>query len=204
MINFVKKGDIVDIVTPSGGLTSGQFYMLGALAGVVAQTALEGAANQLHRTGQFSLPKATGEVWAVGNPLYWDENAAKFTTVVADNIPAGIAGAAALTGDTSGEVILTPSGSGLVVKSGQHTTVTAADTVVTGLSSVVAAIASLDSDPVAGAQHANASIGDQAGAPAAGSILINSWKATATADTAMIAATTFSKKVNWIAVGIAN
>lgn len=84
---------------------------------------------------------------------------------------------------------------------GQATTVAASDTIVTGLATVVAAIAVLDDAPVAGCQFAQASIGDQAGAPAAGSILLKTWKATATADTAQIAATTFGKKVNWIAIG---
>jgi hypothetical protein len=84
---------------------------------------------------------------------------------------------------------------------GQHTTVDADDTVVTGLATVVAAVASLDSDPVAGAQSVTCTIGDQAGAPAAGSIQIKTWKATAADNTALIAGTTFSKLVNWIAVG---
>jgi hypothetical protein len=35
----------------------------------------------------------------------------------------------------------------------------------------------------------------------AGSIQIKTFKPTATADTAPIAATTFTRKVNWIAVG---
>lgn len=84
---------------------------------------------------------------------------------------------------------------------GQHTTIAASDTVVTGLSSVVAIVATLDDDPVAGCQFVTASRGNQAGAPAAGSVYIKTWKATAADDTALIAATTFSKKVNWIAIG---
>ena len=51
-----------------------------------------------------------------------------------------------------------------------------------------------------GAMHATASIGDQAGSPAAGSILIKTWKST-DGDATLIAATTFSMKVNWIAFG---
>jgi hypothetical protein len=84
---------------------------------------------------------------------------------------------------------------------GQHTTVAASDTIVTGLRKVLYAVASLDDAPVAGAQFAQAVVGDQAGTPASGSILLKTWKATATADTAQIAATTFGKKVNWVAVG---
>jgi hypothetical protein len=90
---------------------------------------------------------------------------------------------------------------GYKIARGIHTTVDENDTVVTGLATVVAVVASLDSDPVAGCQKVTASIGDQAGTPAAGSILIKTWKATAAGDTALIAATTFSKLVGWIAIG---
>jgi hypothetical protein len=90
---------------------------------------------------------------------------------------------------------------GYKIARGQHTTVDENDTVVTGLATVVAVVASLDDDPVAGCQLVTASIGNQSGAPAAGSILLKTWKATAAGDTALIAATTFGKKVNWIAIG---
>lgn len=84
---------------------------------------------------------------------------------------------------------------------GVHTTVAASDTVVTGLTTVVAVVAVLDDNPGLDPLLVSASIGDQAGAPAAGSIYIKSWKATAAGDVTPIAATTFGKKVNWIAIG---
>ncbi|MCC7423773.1 MAG: hypothetical protein IT428_26205 [Planctomycetaceae bacterium] len=90
---------------------------------------------------------------------------------------------------------------GYKVARGQHTTVAASDTVVTGLATVVAVVASLDSDPVDDPCLVTASIGDQAGSPAAGSILIKTWKNTGGTDPTPAAATTFSKKVNWIAFG---
>jgi hypothetical protein len=90
---------------------------------------------------------------------------------------------------------------GFRIARGQATTVAASDTIVTGLKSLVAVFVTYDDSPVAGAQTATGSIGDQAGTPAAGSFLLKTWKATATADTAVIAATTFSKKVNWVAIG---
>lgn len=86
------------------------------------------------------------------------------------------------------------------IKTGQHTTVAASDTVVTGLALVTAVVASLDSDTGDDPLLVTASIGDQAGTPAAGSILIKTWK-TDGADPTPVAATTFTKKVNWIAVG---
>jgi len=90
---------------------------------------------------------------------------------------------------------------GYKVARGQHTTVAASDTVVTGLATVVAVVACLDSDPVDDPFMVTALIGDQAGTPAAGSILIKTWKNTGGTDPTPAAATTFSKKVNWIAIG---
>jgi hypothetical protein len=91
--------------------------------------------------------------------------------------------------------------SGIKIARGQHTTVAESDTVVTGLSTVVAVVVQLDSDPVDGAMHVTGSIGDQAGTPAAGSILIKSWKST-DGDATLVAGSTFTKKVNWIAIGV--
>lgn len=89
----------------------------------------------------------------------------------------------------------------LKVASDQVTTVTASDTIVTGLRKVLAVVACMDDASVLTADFSTASIGDQAGSPAAGSILIKSFKPTATGDATPIAATTFGKKVNYIAIG---
>jgi hypothetical protein len=97
--------------------------------------------------------------------------------------------------------VLPGGGGGLRVARGQQTTVAASDTVVTGLNTVVAAVACLDSDPIDNPEWVSCSIGDQAGAPAAGSILVKTWQNTAGNDPTPTAATTFGKKVNWIAVG---
>lgn len=97
--------------------------------------------------------------------------------------------------------IIAGAAAGYRIARGQHTTVAASDTVVTGLATVVAVVACLDSDPVDDPFMVTASIGDQAGTPAAGSVLIKTWKNTGGTDPTPAAATTFSKKVNWIAVG---
>jgi hypothetical protein len=93
----------------------------------------------------------------------------------------------------------------LALAFGQHTTVAASDTVVTGLSRVLQVTATLQDDPTDTASLAAATIGDQAGTPAAGSVLIKTWKPTtggASGNPTLVAATAFSKKVNWIAVGL--
>ena len=91
--------------------------------------------------------------------------------------------------------------SGIKIARGQLTSATGPDTVVTGLATVVAVIASLDADPVDDPFMCTATIGDQAGAPAAGSVIIKTWKNTGGTDPTPVAASTFSKKVNWVAIG---
>lgn len=94
-------------------------------------------------------------------------------------------------------VVISPStkSDNLKIAAGQHTTVAASDSVDTGLSHVESLVVSLDDDPVDGAQVATGKIGT------GGTVSIKTWKATSDEDATLIAATTFSKKVNWIAVG---
>jgi len=87
------------------------------------------------------------------------------------------------------------------VAAGQATIATASDTVVTGLNTVIAVVAQLDGDPIDTLMHVTASIGDQAGTPAAGSILLKTWKST-DGDATLIASTTpWTPTVNWVAIG---
>jgi len=79
--------------------------------------------------------------------------------------------------------------------------VTGTATVVTGLSTVVAVIAcpqdDLDGDALAGV---SATIGDQDGSPAAGSVVLKCWKSNGDGDATLVAADA-EKNVNWIAIG---
>jgi hypothetical protein len=84
---------------------------------------------------------------------------------------------------------------------GQATTASAADTIATGLTTVVAVVVSLDSDPGDDPEFVSATVGDQAGTPVAGSFILKSWKNTGGTDPTPLAATTFTKKVNWVAWG---
>lgn len=199
MKNFIQS--IKSIVVPApGNVLSGDFVTIGALFGVCEYDALNGADVVIVRQGVFELPKATGTAWTKGDQLYWDAVAKKFTKVAAGNKSIGIAGADAASGDATGYVSI-ENVDGLTVVYGQQTTVAAADTVATGLSKVLAAVGSLESDPSDDPFEVTVQIGDQNGAPIAGSIIIKTWKNTGGTDPTPAAATTFSKKVNWIAVG---
>ena len=146
--------------------------------------------------------------FVAGERLFWDASASKITNVGSSgdtfNTPIGFC---LESNDLSGGVAaddellfeLRPLSARTVC--GQHTTAAASDTVVTGLAKVFSVVATLETDPADANLLVSAQIGDQAGTPAAGSILIKTWK-TDGADPTPAAATSFSKKVNWVAVGV--
>lgn len=49
--------------------------------------------------------KATGEAWAIGAALYWDNTNKRFTTTSSGNTAAGFAGSIQESGDTTGTVL---------------------------------------------------------------------------------------------------
>lgn len=198
MKNFIQPGEAITLAAPYD-LLSGAGAKVGSIFGVAAFDALNGVDVVLQRSGVFSLAKVSAQAWAVGDPLYWDNSAKLVTNVKGANLYIGKALEVAANPTAKGKVLL-GGADGVRMASGQHTTVAAADTIATGLALVSAVIVSMDDDPVDGVMHVTATIGDQAGAPAAGSIIIKGWKST-DADATLIAATTFGKKVNWIAIG---
>lgn len=78
----------------------------------------------------------------------------------------------------------------------------ASEDVVTGLTTVEYAFCSMVGDPSATHCMSTCTVGNQTGAPAAGSIRIKSWKFTAANDNALIAAAGVFANVSWIAIGV--
>lgn len=74
--------------------------------------------------------------------------------------------------------------------------------IVTGLTTVVAAVCAMTGDPSMTHMDSSITVGNQTGAPAAGSIRILSWKPTASGNVTPIAATSPFGSVSWIAVGL--
>lgn len=102
MKNFIQLGKNLTVAAPTGGVASGDPVLIGAIFGVAAFTAAEGAEVELATTGVFSLPKTTGQVWAVGDSLYWDAAQKKLTTTTSDNLRVAVATKAAGSSDTTG------------------------------------------------------------------------------------------------------
>lgn len=199
MKNYLEEGETV-VVTAPEDVDSGEFIKVGELYGVAPVAAASGGEVVLNRCGVYELPKTTSEAWTQGQKLFWNSSTKKFTTDASKTPVQAVAFAAADAADTLGNVLL---GAGESVKfmAGQSTTVTASDTVATGLTKLSGVVACLNDAPGDDPSWVSADIGDQAGAPAAGSFLLKTWKNTSGSDPTPVAATTFSKKVNWIAFG---
>lgn len=101
------------------------------------------------------------------------------------------------------ELLVQGVAAGYKIARGVHTQVAASDTVVTGLATVVAVCVGFGGAPTVKQLFCAGSIGDQAGTPAAGSVLITTYKPTAVNDVTPTAATDFTDnvKVSWVAIG---
>jgi len=95
----------------------------------------------------------------------------------------------------AGNVVVAPAAAGYLLKAAQHTTVNAVDTVASGMTTILSAIAVMDSDPItAEAEFATCEISGT-------DIKIKTWELNEAAPNTLVAATTFSKKVNYIIIG---
>lgn len=105
MKNYLQLGDNLTLPAPYN-VNSGDGALIGAIFGVASTTELIGADCSFVRIGVFTLAKATGQAWAVGVKLYWDNTAKNVTTTSSANTLIGAAAAAALSADATGNVLL--------------------------------------------------------------------------------------------------
>lgn len=201
MKNFIEVGDTIPIAVMPEAADSGEFIKVGELCGVAVAAYQSGAPGILKRTGVFELPKVTGTAWLQGQKLYWDAAEKKFTHDASKSPVPAIAWLSATDAAAIGKVLLA-TGPSVRMAAGQVATVAASDTIATGLAKVLGVVATLNDAPADDPSWVSADVGDQNGAPAAGSFLLKTWKNTSGTDPTPVAATTFAKKVNWIAFGL--
>ncbi len=91
---------------------------------------------------------------------------------------------------------------GYKIARGVFTPTDGSEDVVTGLTTVVAAVANLVATPTLTHMWSDATIGNQSGAPAAGSIRVVNRKPTTSGNVAPVDATTPWVDVAWIAIGV--
>lgn len=111
MKNFVQVGDTVDFTAPSGGVTGGEGYVIGATFVVAESSVAETLTFQGRRTGVVRLTKASGSGTAIsqGAQVWWDNSAKNVRHATATGrFPIGTAAAAA--GNDATEVLVILSG----------------------------------------------------------------------------------------------
>jgi predicted RecA/RadA family phage recombinase len=100
MKNYIQEGRLITLAAPSGGVTSGDGVVIGALFGVASKTAAAGEKVTIATTGVFDLPKLASAVIAAGDPVAWDDAAKQVNIPGTGRYPIGTAIEAAGNGAT--------------------------------------------------------------------------------------------------------
>ncbi|WP_020179534.1 DUF2190 family protein [Methylopila sp. M107] len=70
MKNFIQRGETVPLVSPTGGVKSGDGVLVGSLFGVANHDAVEGSDVETTLTGVYDLPKSASAL-GEGAKAYW-------------------------------------------------------------------------------------------------------------------------------------
>jgi len=114
MRNFKQPGKVLTLTAPTGGVTGGLGYLIGAFFVVASGSAAEAAEFEGQTEGVFELVKTTGQAWTVGQLMYWDDSTKKVSSVATVGRLIGAATAAAGSSDTTGDVRLNGAPSGVL------------------------------------------------------------------------------------------
>ena len=107
--NMIQRGEKLELTAPTGGVVSGQAYLIGSLFVVAEDTADEGDYFTGNTEGVYELPKATGYEASEGEVLYWDVADEEFNSDTA-NEPVAIAIETAGSAATTVKALLNPRG----------------------------------------------------------------------------------------------
>lgn len=69
--NYRQAGETIPLTAPSGGILSGQGFVVGNIFAVAAYDAIEGAEVEGSTVGVWTLPKAAGVI-AEGARVWWN------------------------------------------------------------------------------------------------------------------------------------
>lgn len=105
MKTFVQPGETISLIAPAA-TPAGQGVLVGFLFGVAITTVGAGQSVECDTRGVFTMAKTTGEAWAQGALLYWNDTTKALTTTVGTNRAVGMAAQAAASADTTGVVYL--------------------------------------------------------------------------------------------------
>lgn len=105
MKNYIQIGDTLPFTAPYA-VAAGAGFQVGGLFAVAVNAAANGAPVQGKLTGVYTLAKAAGSSWTVGEVIYWDNTAKACTDTAASNLKIGHATEAAASSATVGAVRL--------------------------------------------------------------------------------------------------
>lgn len=109
MRNYVQAGDVIDAPAPYARL-SGEVALIGNILAVAVADVANGAVGRWKTKGVFSAVakhgNATGQGWAVGDKLWWDNTNRRFTKTTTGNFGGASAMEVVDTNGTSGAVRL--------------------------------------------------------------------------------------------------
>jgi predicted RecA/RadA family phage recombinase len=91
MKTFIQNRDVIAVTAPTGGVTSGDGVVVGALFGVAAFTAAEGETVEIATRGVYVLPKEPTAVITAGAQVAWDASAKHIDLPGTGLYPIGIA-----------------------------------------------------------------------------------------------------------------
>ena len=72
--NYKQPGDVIEFTAPAA-LSSGEGFVVGELFAVAEADAASGAQVSGGVKGVYELPSNSGDTFAAGDPVYWDESA---------------------------------------------------------------------------------------------------------------------------------
>ena len=105
MRNKVQKGRVITVSAPYA-VTGGQGVLVGALFGIAAHDAANGAPVEIDREGVFDVTAVTADTGAQGAKMYWDNTNRRLTTTATNNTLVGALTAAKGGADTTARVCL--------------------------------------------------------------------------------------------------
>lgn len=73
MAQKIQRGEKIPLTAPSGGVVSGQGYVIGEFFVIAEHDAAEGEQFVGNRAHVFPIPKSTSVAFSEGDPIYWDE-----------------------------------------------------------------------------------------------------------------------------------
>ena len=108
MENFRQPGDIISIVAPTGGVTSGVGVLIVSLFGVATTTTTVGLPAEIVVEGVVEIAKTSALAIAVGDRLYWDDTAKVVNKTATAQVMVGVAVSAAANPSPTVWMKLTP------------------------------------------------------------------------------------------------